>query len=307
VAPRGAPVSAAPPRDRLAQWLSDRFPTRRLHGSALARLIYRALLGLLRPAGPLHLRTPHYRLWFQPARRDLARSIALQGPWEPWETELLRERLRPGGCIVDGGANVGHYTLIAAQAAGPGGRVIAFEPAPEPYAALLANVALNALANVTPVRAALAGRDGALPLHLDAANAGGHSLCAANLVAHGATLEVQAVRLDAWLAAHPQPASVALVKLDLQGAEVAALTGARETLRRERPLLIVEYWPYGLRNAGTDAAALLRLLSEAGYDLARIDEPTRRLVPTSAEALLAGYTADIAHSFTNLLATPRQA
>ncbi|HEX9841452.1 MAG TPA: FkbM family methyltransferase, partial [bacterium] len=136
-------------RDRLAQFLSDRLPTERLGGSRAHRAAYRALLWLLRPAGPLVVRTGLYRIAFRPRVADLARTLALGPAWEPCETEAFRAALRPGRAVLDVGANVGHYTLVAARAVGPRGHVWAFEPAPRPFAALTANVRLNGLRNVT--------------------------------------------------------------------------------------------------------------------------------------------------------------
>ncbi len=68
--------------------------------------------------------------------------------------------------VIDVGANVGYYALMAATRVGPSGRVIAYEPGPAPAARLRENVALNGLSNVTVVEAAVADRPGTLHLNL---------------------------------------------------------------------------------------------------------------------------------------------
>jgi FkbM family methyltransferase len=291
-------------RDSLAQFLSDRFPTERLGGSRAHRAAFRALLWLLRPAGPVLVRTGDYRLAFRPRVADLARTLALGPAWEPCETEAFRAALRPGRAVLDVGANVGHYTLIAARTLGAGTPVAAFEPAPAPRAALEANLALNGLSAVTVVAAACSDADGEAALHLDADNAGGHSLAAGNVVRPGGVLRVPAVTLDGWVARQALAAPIGLIKLDTQGAEPAILAGAQAVLRAHRPTLLVEYWPYGLRRAGSSAEALLAALGDLGYALTLIHEPSRTVAPVTPERLLAGFDAAIAHSFANLLCTP---
>jgi FkbM family methyltransferase len=226
--------------------------------------------------------------------------MALGGPWEPLETAAVRAALRPGDGVLDVGANVGHYTLVAASAVGPRGHVWAFEPAPRPFAALTANVRLNGLRNVILEQVACGEHDGAATLHLDAANAGGHSLAADNVERPGGAVPL--LRLDTWLARTPSAAPVRLLKTDAQGAELAVLRGAEGLLRSRRPTLLLEFWPYGLRRCGADADALLRLLVAHGYALEVLHEPSGARYPATPERLPVEFPAHVAWAFTTLLA-----
>ena len=86
--------------------------------------------------------------------RFVSRRIAEEGIWEPYETSLVMDLLHPGAVFVDVGANIGYFTVLAATTAG---KVFAFEPDPENFRLLEANLALNALQRkVTAVPAALA-------------------------------------------------------------------------------------------------------------------------------------------------------
>lgn len=77
------------------------------------------------------------------------------------------QTLRPGATVVDIGANIGCFSVLAAQAVGPAGRVIAVEPEPNCYRQLVRNIELNALTNVVPVEAAVGANDGRMVLHSD--------------------------------------------------------------------------------------------------------------------------------------------
>lgn len=290
-------------RTRLMQWITERYPTESMHGSRFRLPLYRLLLGLLRPKGRITLTTRDYRINFSPAVKDIAQGIALREPWEPLCSEVFASLLRPGMRVYDIGANIGHYTLIAARAVGPGGRVDAFEPFPAHCADLAANVALNGLDNVTIHQTACGEGAGGGVLHTDAANPGGHSLTPANLAERGPALRVRTTTLDDLARQSPHDPPAQLIKMDTQGAEGAILRGGRETLRAHRPMLVMEFWPYGLKHAGESPAQVLELLTGLGYRLRNIDEVGGALRDVSPEQLLAAYPATVDYGFTNLLAT----
>src|SRR5205085_1504296 len=84
------------------------------------------------------------------------RHIYFQGVYEPVEAYLFSRLAAPGMTVVDAGANVGQYTLIASARVGPSGAVHSFEPVPETYRVLAEHVAANRAANVVANRAACA-------------------------------------------------------------------------------------------------------------------------------------------------------
>lgn len=139
--------------------------------------------------------------------------------------------VRPGDHVLDAGAFCGETARWYAERCGPGGRVTAFEPAREQLGLLEANLALAGHeAGSVRVRAeALWDREGEVPFEF----AGPMS----SVVPEG-TRTVPAVRLDTLVAAG-EIESVDLIKLDVEGAELRALQGAEQTVRRERPRLAV--------------------------------------------------------------------
>ncbi len=164
----------------------------------------------------------------------------LIGNAEPDVEVALGALLGAGMTFYDIGANVGYYTLIGARLVGPTGKVVAFEPAPRNYSALTHNVELNGLGNVLLRSEALGDADttASFALNADPTQAKLASLATADGRTVGC-VDVTVRRLDGLVAAQKLPLPD-VIKMDIEGGEVKALIGARETLRRGRPGLVIE-------------------------------------------------------------------
>lgn len=149
--------------------------------------------------------------------------------WNPREYAAFRAAVRPGDVILDAGANVGAYTLLFAQWTGAAGRVFAFEPDPDACRGLEQHVALNGLGErITVVRAAIT--DGASErIPFATFGSSGISRIAARDEA-GVVHDVAATSIDRFCDARGVVPST--IKIDVEGAELAALRGARRTIAR---------------------------------------------------------------------------
>jgi FkbM family methyltransferase len=175
---------------------------------------------------------------------------------------LLLRRLVPDAVVVDGGAHIGVLTVLLANLCREG-QVHAFEPVPQNEAYLRANLAANGAKNVTVEVAALFDVDGELALSFDEAYPGGSH------VGDGSA-RVRSVRLDTW-AAERKLDRLDLIKLDVEGVELAVLDGAAETIRQLRPVTIVECNPVALaRFGGVDFRRLYARMRELFPFVARI-------------------------------------
>lgn len=168
-------------------------------------------------------------------------AIRKYGYWEPHETRLLFDLVKPGQVAVDVGANIGYHSMLLGALVGPGGRVYSFEPAHDNLGLIDANVALNGLSNITTIPAAVSDRAGYVGLNhyplsrscdsiVDIEGAG----FAAKSIVPSATLDgLESVGVD----------RVDFLKIDIQGAELKALQGARDMLERNRGRLtmLLEY------------------------------------------------------------------
>ena len=90
----------------------------------------------------------------------IGRSLDLYGEWCDDELHILGQILKPGDVVVDAGANIGTHTVAFAQAVGPNGLVVAFEPQRLVHQSLCGNIALNGLTNVTTLLAAVGAARG---------------------------------------------------------------------------------------------------------------------------------------------------
>jgi FkbM family methyltransferase len=179
---------------------------------------------------------------------------------------FLRERIKPGALCIDVGANVGVYVLQFAHWSAPSGQVVAFEPNPGAQAILQKHVEMNALSErVRIVPAAVGESPGEAILY--AAGADGMSrLGAANEALRGSVSEINVpvVTLDDYCRAENlQPD---WLFIDIEGFEIAALSGARELIQSRRGALgiIVEMHPSVWDSADTTRQRAEALLKDLG-------------------------------------------
>ncbi len=211
-------------------------------------------------------------------------SIRAEGIWEPAETRFFVATIRPGDFVVDIGANVGYYTLIASRLVGDHGRVLAIEPDPANATVLFRNLAENDVRNVRVFQGAASDHNGVERLYRAGTNQGDHRTYDSG---DGRPSEqVAACRLDDLVGDWSH--RVDFMKIDAQGAEAKILEGAAGTLRRnaDHITLVLEFWPFGLDQAGSSAAQVLDLLAEYRFNMALIDEAAGESRPISPEALL---------------------
>jgi len=264
---------ASRPTSRLmaaAAWLAGRLPPSGLQ--ALYRLgpisgLLRSLLNRSAPQGTSEVTVAGGRLAGARLLLDLREEKDLWlGSYEPFMLEAIAQFARPGITAYDVGAHIGYVTLCMAQAVGPQGRVVAFEPLPANQQRLRANLELNGLSGRVQVVAGavgeIAGRQVFRP----------HSSVAmGKLAAVGAPdepvaglLEVEVIALDDFAAG--AGTAPGLIKMDIEGGEAAALRGARRLLRQAKPILLLELHEAQAAEAGT----VFDGLQQMGYEIRRL-------------------------------------
>jgi FkbM family methyltransferase len=190
------------------------------------------------------------------------------------EKEFLDEfvlAIRPDDVVFDIGASVGLMTVFAAAAA-PKGKIFAFEPDPETMTRLKRNVLLNDLSNVAFLPWALTDTTEELILYTDGAAGAAPSLRPQKnrLEAPKGKLKVRATSLDAEMTLHNLTLPT-ILKIDIEGAEILALRGARKLLTGlfgPKPRLVfMELHPKFLPSFGATADDVRKVMQDAGYSL----------------------------------------
>jgi FkbM family methyltransferase len=186
---------------------------------------------------------------------------------------LFVRSLRLGMTVIDGGAHVGVYTLLASRQVGAHGRVLAFEPDPYNFRALAFNA--RGLSNVRLLRKALGDERRWAVFHESAGTIG------SSLVSHGDTSResvVEVTSIDEELAG--DAVGDLLVKLNVEGAEPLVLRGMTDTLARcGDAVLFVEVAPTLL---GPEAQHIVGTLEELGFEVSRIDLAEQSLIRVDA-------------------------
>lgn len=240
---------------------------------------------------------------------NIGNAIKNQGSMNHHQSYHMQLMLREGDTVLDVGANLGCYTVAMAEAVGPRGRVLAFEPYRSLHQLVTANVALNGLSNVWPVQAALGARTETVPLlppqmRFFSSPGGVRVLKQAehyqgkphhegfqlyDLLAHEAEL-VRIVRLDDLLlnteeGLHwglPMPIKdVRLMKIDVEGMEAQVLEGAAAVIRAFKPIVWSENIAYFDSN-GKDVE-FLGLMANLGYACSKIEVAPTDLLCTDAQ------------------------
>ncbi len=229
--------------------------------------------------------------------RDMAvgQCILMDGQWETWTAHVLRRFLAEGMVMVDIGAHIGYFTVLAAAAVGATGRVYAFEPSPTSFPLLCRNVHINGFrGRVRPVRKAVLDRSGSVTFsdlrHFQGGSQVGQFLSRDQLEElqdEARIVQVECTRLDDYLATQ-DCTRVDVVKMDVQGAEPFVFRGMTGTLR-DNPhiVLIVEFAPACLRGLGHDPQRFLADLEQLGFPLRYIHPPDASLRLASPDELLA--------------------
>jgi FkbM family methyltransferase len=204
--------------------------------------------------------------------RDGAVSSAIfaQGVWESDETLFVSKILRQGMVFVDVGAHIGYYTVISSDIVGNCGKVFAFEPDARNFSFLRENIIANHCQNVIAEQKAVAASSHKLFLYRSSNNFGDHRVYdpeSEGSQRHGngrSCIAVEAVSLDEYFRDMPVP--IDLVKMDIQGAEYNAYLGMRALLQQHCNIVILtEFWPKGLRQAGACPDAFLSEVRRCGF------------------------------------------
>lgn len=211
-----------------------------------------------------------------PAKDITITPTLVTGEYERAAIDAFLRLPLSGGTVIDVGANIGVYSLLAARAVGSEGTVVAFEPVRENRDLALANAARNGVENIELVEKAVGNTEGKVTLYHSRIDAGTHSVG----LGTGFAEEVDVVRLDEWTS-QAGLASVDMLKIDVEGFDGFVLDGARELIARWEPSILVEYVPRQLIACGDDPDRVAGLLLELPGNCFAVDESRRRLVPLS--------------------------
>lgn len=181
--------------------------------------------------------------------------------------EELYMLIQEGAVVFDVGTNIGEVCMNAAALVGPTGMVYAFEPDPLSFRKFTGNLALNRFGNIFASNLGLGDAPAMRQMKVDCAtNRGGNRITGENVPGEHFPIAIET--LDRFVAQRALQ-RLDLVKIDVEGFELAVLQGAGEALARFRPRLFIEVSDVNLREQGASAAALIAHVRAAGYRVFR--------------------------------------
>ena len=204
-----------------------------------------------------------------PGIRTTFQSYASNKTHEETTTALFKKVIKKGDVVVDLGANIGYFTLLAAKLVGKDGKVFSFEPEPKNYNYLKKNIELNNYSNVFAFQKAVSNKDGRTTLFICAYDSGHHTINRdAGIEAYrrgraGETkeVEVELVRLDSFLEGKVDKVDV--MKIDVEGSELLAIEGSKGILDKNKNIKIfLEFFPLLIKEMGSSPEVLIRELIE---------------------------------------------
>ncbi|MDW8029608.1 MAG: FkbM family methyltransferase [Armatimonadota bacterium] len=169
--------------------------------------------------------------------------------------------LQEGMFVFDIGANVGFYTLLAASRIGCKGRVYAFEPIPSIFERLKENIALNDMHNIIPIPVAISDRTGIARM----AVAGMASSLFYRAIHASGFIDVTTETLDKFVECEGIK-RLDVIKIDVEGAELKVIYGSDQTIRRFKPIMMIEINPPALKSAGATPEEVFSVIISYGYD-----------------------------------------
>lgn len=223
----------------------------------------------------LRLKTPIVMRWIDGfvlriyPGNEIFRALFIKGIYDPNSMMVVKNLLPEGGVFIDVGASFGYFSIVATDAVGPSGRVMAIEPSSRDYARLVDNIQINNLGNVVSTyRLAISDKKGTALLSIateerSALNTLGNEFSFKG-IDNIAKEEIETVSLDEFLEFNPVD-RVDFIKLDIEGSELKALEDAKKTIEKFKPVLMLGVNENALRASGTDHDKIQITLTNLGY------------------------------------------
>ena len=202
-----------------------------------------------------------------PVNSGIAYEIFRRGIWEFTTTKKFKSSISSGMCVVDVGGATGYFTLLAARRVESQGRVVTFEPIPNQMELLKRNVDHNGYSNVTISSFGLFDHNRTIVLEKPGKKS---RLAAQKSEPSQEDILIECRKFDLLREEMDLP-KVDLIKMDIEGAELSALKGMRQTLTDDKPIIILEIHPENLGAFGHNIGDLLSFLKGLSYEVHPID------------------------------------
>ncbi|MDR2724084.1 MAG: FkbM family methyltransferase [Holosporaceae bacterium] len=207
---------------------------------------------------------------------EIFRALFVRGIYDPNLVVMVNAFLPRGGILLDVGANMGYISLWASKVVGAEGCIYAIEPSSRDYTRLVDNININGLNKIIfSYQLALSEKSGQRRLLIAAEERSALNTVGSEIVSKGVEIigdeVVNTLTLDEFIEKE-KIQRMDVLKLDIEGSEVKALRGAKDTLKKHHPAIILGFNRNALKSCDTDYLELQKILDESGYCVYEIVE-----------------------------------
>ncbi len=172
------------------------------------------------------------------ANDHIEKYLFWYGAYEKKEVTAMQTLLNADSVVVDIGANIGYYSLMAAKKAVTG-HIYSFEPVTKNQEKLKRNISLNNLTVIHPIQAAISNFSGSITIYISADDNSGMSGLRTAENFSGESETVKCLTLDEAVIEYKLP-KIDLIKIDVEGSEITVLQGMTKTRAEQKPILLIE-------------------------------------------------------------------
>jgi FkbM family methyltransferase len=238
---------------------------------------------------------------YLPDDKFVGQRVTLE-KYEPYLTELMLSKIKSGDVVLDIGANIGYDTVLFADKVGKEGRVIAIEPDPVNFEILQKNIKENGLKNVVAVQAAVGNENKKMKIFESKENYGDHRMWgnpSKSPFDKRETCQVFCRRLDDLLKELDYQ-KIDFIKIDVQGFEAEVIKGGKKIIEENKPTIFFEYWPWGIKNAGSEIKEMMEFFRKIYKKIFWVDEYIQIHFPVSQKFLDKKYSDKNENDYGNL-------
>ena len=210
----------------------------------------------------------------------------LNTEYEPGTTNFLKTILKKGMNVINIGANIGYFTLLAAREVGPDGKVFAFEPFPQTVELLKKNILISGFENVIIESKAVSNKTDFATLLTGGSSL--HNFISKKKFPQLTEIKVPTITVDEFL--KHKNINIDLILIDAEGQESLIFEGMKNTLQSQNLEVIFEFNPFTLEFSDTNPNDLLDQIQKMGFLQYLIDENTSLLKPITKFELIKQIT-----------------
>jgi FkbM family methyltransferase len=213
---------------------------------------------------------------------------------DAFEIELLKKHIKPGDTVLDIGANIGFYATILSDIAGEKGKIHCFEPDATNFNHLKKTTCNYK--NIVINNKAVGPRTEKIRIYTSKELNVDHRTYKPE--EYDQEIEIDAVSIDDYLKGE----KVQFIKMDIQGFEMEAMKGMKETLKNNPDVkMISEFWPYGLKKAGSSLRDYFILLKELNFKVEILKDNTLEILKLETVLEMESLPQE---NYFNILVTP---